>query len=178
MHLRFTETNTFAPERVTGTEAYDPINHESSYSSVTSGLGPTVTTHIIQIGSHVWVESTPPGGGWHEESSPPTPPFPLADLIPDLVDVHGIPGKVIDGHSTVGEAASLDAAGVAVLYHDLGQASSLPASAGMQGVTFDAWVGPAHHVRELDETWTLDEGAKPASSSSTPTTSISDRAST
>lgn len=30
----------------------------------------------------------------------------------------------------------------------------------MQGVTFDAWVGPAHHVRELDETWTLEEGGE------------------
>jgi len=160
--LAFTETATYAPYRVTGTEASDPVNHETSFTSDFVGQGVTVSTQIIQIGNQVWVESTPPGGGWHEETTHPAPPFPLLELVPYLVDVHALPGKVIDGHQTVGEAATLDAAGVAYLVRTVTGIGTVAGVQDVRGITFDVWVGPAHHVREIAETETVTQGGQSA----------------
>ena len=162
VHLQLTETATYAPFRLTGSEAADPIDHETSLSLELVEGGITVSSRVIQIGSRVWAESTPPGGDWREESVRPTSPFPLLGLVPYLVDVHRIPGKVIDGHPTVGEAATLDAAGVAFLVRTITGDGSLPGAQTIRGLTFDTWVGPAHHVREIAETEMITQGGQPA----------------
>ncbi len=162
VHLQLTETATYAPFRLTGSEAADPIDHETSLSLELVEGGITVSSRVIQIGSRVWAESTPPGGDWREESVRPTSPFPLLGLVPYLVDVHRIPGKVIDGHPTVGEAATLDAAGVAFLVRAIIGDSSLPGAQTIRGLSFDTWVGPAHHVREIAETEMITQGGQPA----------------
>ncbi len=160
--MRFTQTDAAFSERITGTEAFDPLNDEASYSSTATIGSETVSTQIIRIGAQEWVMSTPPGGGWHEESVPVEAPVPLAKLVPYLVDVHALPGKTIDGHPTVGEAATLDAAGVAALYRQLLGSTAVPGVQALRALTFDVWVGPAHHVRELDETLTVSEDGQVA----------------
>jgi hypothetical protein len=150
--VRFTQTDAAFSEQITGTEAYDPLNDEASFSATATIGSQTVSTQVIRIGTRAWAESTPPGGGWREESVPVAQPFPLAELLPYLVDVHAVPGKTIDGRPTVGEAATLDAAGVAALYRQLLGSTALPGVQALRAMTFDVWVGPAHHVRELDET--------------------------
>jgi hypothetical protein len=155
VEVHFTQTDAPVPEQVSGTEAYDPLNDEASFSSTATIGSETVSTQIIRIGAQEWVESTPPGGGWHEESVPIAVPFPLLKLVPFLVDVHAIPGKTIDGRPAAGETATLDAAGVSALYQQLLGPAVVPGVQAVRALRFDVWVGPAHHVRELDETVTV-----------------------
>ena len=58
--------------------------------------------------------------------------------------------------------ATLDAAGAAFLLRTVTGGSVLAGIQAVRGITFDVWVGPAHHVREIVETEMVSKGGQSA----------------
>ncbi len=140
------------------TMAADPLNQEfegttqSTMSGLSGADAVTVVGKFIAIGSRYWAESTPPGGGWHEGTSHPGDPFPLGELLPYLINVHGIPGKFIRGHTTVGVSATLDSHGVRLMEQYAATRSISPAQQIINSIVFNVWTDPDHRPREIQLT--------------------------
>lgn len=168
VHYSYTIIDSLDNVHVHATTAVDPLNNESESTEQMplggiSGRNPVaVTAKTIAIGNHAWSESTPPGGGWHETTIRPQPPFPLEQLLPYIVDVHDVVGKFVRGHSTQGLSATLDKQGVNVLE---GLAKGGPVGSSQQiimKIVFKLWIGTgAHHLRALQLTEDCVQSGRP-----------------
>jgi hypothetical protein len=152
VHLTCQGTEMIAPATAATTfrlsEAFDPHNNETDQQdTLTVAAGPeseTVTTALMVIGTRVWVESTPPGGGWHQESvGVPRNPVAFWDK---LTDVHPVPGLRVAGRPTVGWSGILSAQGLAGLLPSTGAKTTAETGT---AVTYRFYVGPKGHVREV-----------------------------
>ncbi len=157
VHMNTTITDTLNAH-VQMTSAVDPINKESestehaTLSGISGANGVTVVGQSIRIGQHSWGQSTPPGGGWHEETVQPTNPFPISELLPYIVNVHPVSGQLVRGHATQGVSATLDKQGVRLLESLSAGKSISPAQQIITSMVFPLWIGPEHHPRKLHVT--------------------------
>ncbi|MHB8190704.1 MAG: hypothetical protein ACYDHP_09865 [Ferrimicrobium sp.] len=149
-------TDTLSNAHVQTTAAIDPVNNESdstthvTLSGIAGANSVSIVAQTIRIGQHYWGKSTPPGGGWHQGTVSYTNPFPLGELLPYIVDVHTVAGRLIRGHSTQGLRATLDKRGVRVL-ESFGTGNAIsPAQQIIMSMVFTLWIGAAHHIRALN----------------------------
>ncbi len=155
VHMNTTITDTLGNAHVQMTSAVDPINKEAestehaTLSGISGANAVTVVGQSIRIGQHSWGQSTPPGGGWHEETVQPTNPFPIGELFPYIVNVHPVSGQLVRGHETQGVSATLDKQGVRLLESLSAGKSVSPAQQIITSMVFTLWIGPEHHPRKL-----------------------------
>ncbi|WP_298336692.1 hypothetical protein [Ferrimicrobium sp.] len=158
VHMKMTITDSLGNIDSVTTMATDPLNRElvgtthSTVSGLSGANAVTVVGHFIAIGSRYWDESNPPGGGWHEGTVHPGDPFPLSKLLPYLVNIHGVPGKFIRGHATIGVSATLDSQGVRLMEQQATTTLVSPAQQIIDSIAFSLWMDPDHRPRELQLT--------------------------
>ena len=168
MHVSYEMTDSLGNVDVRATAAADPLNRESesttrmTMSGFTRTNSITVVSSAIAIGHHVWGESTPPGGGWHESTRRPQPPLPLSQLLPYIINVHAIAGKAVRGHSTKGISFTLNKQGVRLMETMASGVQVSPSQQVITSMVFNVWIGTAgHHIRALHLTEHCVSGGHP-----------------
>lgn len=155
VHMNTTITDTLGNAHVQISSAVDPLNQEAKSTDqatlrgISGANAVTVVGQSIRIGPHEWSQSTPPGGGWHEGTVPPTNPFPLGQLLPDILNVKPVASRFIRGHATQGFSATLNQNGVRTLESFDASKSISPAQQIITSIVFTLWIGSAHHLRAL-----------------------------